>query len=82
MKLPARFNPGDIIQRLPTRDPYDTYNKDINKYGILTFLVMDVEYRHIYSVQKTIILYKIFCMQTEEITYVSMREKNGWKKIG
>jgi len=81
MRLPRKYNVGDIVERLPSKDPYDLYNKEVRKYGRLTFIIVEVDEKYIRSLDKIYIVYKVICMQSEETYYLSFREKDGWRKI-
>ena len=82
MSTVTRFNIGDIIKRLPSSDPYDKLMELVIKYGELTYLVMDINEIFIQKLNKTYIIYKLMCMQTNTVSNMRLSDKNLWKKIG
>ena len=76
------FKVGDIIEKKKSPIDIDPDNELIQKYGRLTFLVMDILQNHVAILGLTYSTYKLLCMQTDEVSYRSMNERGLWKKIG
>lgn len=84
MPTPQRFNIGDIIEKIITNDPYEDRRlvELHKKYGMLTYLILDVENNYIKSIDMYHVVYKVMCLQNDDVEYRSLRERNGWKKVG